>query len=163
MSSALEALVAQLDRASVFGTEGYRFDSCRVHWIDAFAGHGTLFRFCFCRHGFAGITVPGEYSPLPLPLNASYSTCGSRRDTRRQCRRDCFALNGKHVFGNACRPGFHVFHYTRCDHRAKRYATTEQSRREFIRPAMATEHQRIGLDEHQRCDEDQLYFREHQG
>src|SRR5690606_34469361 len=26
------ALVAQLDRASVFGTEGCRFESCRVHY-----------------------------------------------------------------------------------------------------------------------------------
>lgn len=28
----IEAPVAQLDRASVYGTEGYRSESCRVHW-----------------------------------------------------------------------------------------------------------------------------------
>jgi hypothetical protein len=29
----LNALVAQLDRASVYGTEGHRFESCRVRFF----------------------------------------------------------------------------------------------------------------------------------
>src|SRR3954451_21304021 len=35
-----KALVAQLDRASVFGTEGYRFDSCRVQFHNSLGLRG---------------------------------------------------------------------------------------------------------------------------
>ena len=43
--SASNAPVAQLDRASVFGTEGCRFESCRVYLV--FFGKQSNFKFGF--------------------------------------------------------------------------------------------------------------------
>ena len=40
------APVAQLDRASVFGTEGYRFESCRACFSNLFPAKGFLFSSC---------------------------------------------------------------------------------------------------------------------
>ena len=65
LSSEAHAPVAQLDRASVYGTEGHRFESCRARqespaklgfFIDCeFVGHRTLSRICPEEHPNPGM------------------------------------------------------------------------------------------------------------
>src|SRR2546423_144812 len=75
------ALVAQLDRASVFGTEGCRFESCRVRFDFAPTENNgaTQLRITPGRRP-AGIGIVAWPAPiLPIPTGPGRQARGPRR------------------------------------------------------------------------------------